>query len=148
MCVKRAGFDPKTISTHTIRKAFRKIVRQTNIDDDDKEQLMGHVIPGSRQAYYDKKDVDLIRDAYFKCNFTREAPESEVTKLRKEVETQRDQLQTIVNGLSAENLELKSRVARMELSQTRFEKHIESLDSTVKRIRETLEKVAAEKTSQ
>ncbi|MDH5460054.1 MAG: tyrosine-type recombinase/integrase, partial [Candidatus Bathyarchaeota archaeon] len=44
MCVKRAGFDPATMWTHTIRKAFRKIVRQTDIDDDDKEQLMGHVI--------------------------------------------------------------------------------------------------------
>lgn len=49
--VERAGFDRKTITTHTIRKAFRKIVKQTDIDDDDKEQLMGHVISGSRQAY-------------------------------------------------------------------------------------------------
>jgi site-specific recombinase XerD len=87
MCVDRAGFDPATITTHTIRKAFRKIVRQTNIDDDDKEQLMGHVIKGSREAYFDKKDVRLIREAYEKCNFTREVPESEVTKLRKQLET-------------------------------------------------------------
>jgi len=87
MCVERAGFKPKAISTHTIRKAFRKIVRQANIDDDDKEQLMGHVIPGNRQAYYDKKDVKLIREAYEKCNFTREQPQSEVTKLRKQLET-------------------------------------------------------------
>ena len=87
MCVKRAGFDPKSISTHTLRKAFRKIVRQAPIDDDDKEQLMGHVIRGSRQAYYDTKDLELIREAYQKCNFSREVPESETTKLRKQLET-------------------------------------------------------------
>jgi len=63
----------------------------------------------------------------------------EVTKLRKEVEEQRDQLQTIVNGLTAENLELKSRVARTELTVTKLEKHIESLESTVKRLHQTLE---------
>lgn len=86
MCVERAGFNPRTITTHTIRKAFRKIVRQTDIDDDDKEQLMGHVIAGSRQAYYDQKDVELIKKAYQKCNFQRDVPESEVTKLRKQLE--------------------------------------------------------------
>ena len=86
MCVERAGFKPKTITTHTIRKAFRKIVRQTDIDDDDKEQLMGHVISGSRQAYYDQKDVELIKKAYQICNFQREVPESEVTKIRKQLE--------------------------------------------------------------
>jgi Site-specific recombinase XerD len=85
-CVKKAGFDEKTITTHTLRKAFRKIVRQATIDDDDKEQLMGHVIQGSRDAYFDKKDTDLIKRAYQKCNFTREVPESEMVKLRKQLE--------------------------------------------------------------
>ena len=91
-CVRKAGFDRETISTHTIRKAFRKIVRQANIDDDDKEQLMGHAIRGSRQAYYDKKDVKLIREAYEKCNFTREIPQSEMTKLRQQLEEKTTQM--------------------------------------------------------
>jgi len=85
-CTKRAGFNPKSLSTHTIRKSFRKIVRQTNIDDDDKEQLMGHVIPGSREAYYDEKDTGLILKAYQKCNFIREVPESEMVKLKQQLE--------------------------------------------------------------
>ena len=92
MCVKRASFDPKTISTHTIRKSFRKIVRQTNIDDDDKEQLMGHVIPGSRQAYYDKKDVAVIEEAYLKCNFTREVPASNHMRMKTQIEQQNAQI--------------------------------------------------------
>lgn len=114
MCVERAGFDPATITTHTLRKSFRKIVRQTNIDDDDKEQVMGHVIPGSREAYFDKKDVDLIREAYLKCNFTREQPQSEVTKLRTQLETsetkrliQETRLETLENQVKSLITQLK-----------------------------------------
>ena len=98
MCVKRAGLKRETIWTHTIRKAFRKIVRQTNIDDDDKEELMGHVLNGSRQAYFDKKDVELIREAYLRCNFTREIPESNHTKMKREIE----ELQTKVQVLESQ----------------------------------------------
>jgi len=105
MCVERAGFDPKTMWTHTIRKAFRKIVRQAPIDDDDKEQLMGHVIPGSREAYYDEKDVELIRRAYQKCNFTREIPQSEVEALRKKSESQNHTIHDMEARITAlENL--------------------------------------------
>ncbi len=105
MCVERAGFDPKTMWTHSLRKAFRKIVRQTPIDDDDKEQLMGHVIKGSRQAYFDRKDVDLIRKAYQKCNFNREIPESEVEILRKKSESQNHTIHDMEARITAlENL--------------------------------------------
>ena len=115
MCVDRAGFDPKTITTHTLRKAFRKIVRQTDIDDDDKEQLMGHVISGSRQAYYDGKDVDLIRKAYQKCNFQREVPESEVTKLRKQLED--EQTKRVVNEVRMDKLEKELETTRKLLTK-------------------------------
>lgn len=115
MCVDRAGFNPKTMTTHTIRKAFRKIVRQTDIDDDDKEQLMGHVISGSRQAYYDQKDVELIKKAYQKCNFQREVPTSEVTKLRKQLED--EQSKRLLNEVRLEKLEKELDTTRMLLQQ-------------------------------
>jgi len=85
-CVRKAGLNAGSMWTHSIRKAFRKIVRQADIDDDDKEQLMGHVIKGSRQSYYDNKDVDMILSAYRKANFTREVPKSETDKLRNQIE--------------------------------------------------------------
>jgi integrase len=114
-CVKEAGFDPKTMWTHSFRKAFRKIVRQTNIDDDDKEQLMGHVIKGSRQAYYDRKDVDLIKKAYQKCNFAREVPEGEVTKLRKQLED--EQSKRMFNEMRLEKLESELEATRRLLKE-------------------------------
>ena len=110
MCVKRAGFDPKTISTHTIRKSFRKIVRQTNIDDDDKEQLMGHVIPGSRQAYFDRKDVAIIREAYLQCNFSREIPASNHVRMK----TRIDYLENQNVGLTQMVQDLKDELTAMK----------------------------------
>jgi len=115
MCVERAGFDRKTMWTHSLRKAFRKIVRQANIDDDDKEQLMGHRIRGSRQAYYDRKDVDLIREAYQKCNFAREVPEGEVTKLRKQLED--EQSKRMFNEMRLEKLESELEATRRLLKE-------------------------------
>ena len=118
-CVRKCGLNPSTIWTHSLRKAFRKIVRQADIDDDDKEQLMGHVIKGSRQAYYDNKDAEVILEAYQKCNFSREIPKSEVTKLRQQLETE----------------QTKSAMyeARLNSLETQFE-------STRKMLKELLEK--------
>jgi len=80
---ENAGLDPHSIWVHTIRKAFRKVLTQSQIDDDTKEQLMGHVLKGSRQAYYDNKDADTIQKLYEQCNFSREIPKSEIQKLVK-----------------------------------------------------------------
>ncbi|MCK4634176.1 tyrosine-type recombinase/integrase [Candidatus Bathyarchaeota archaeon] len=118
-CVRKAGFNPKTITTHTIRKAFRKIVRQTNIDDDDKEQLMGHVISGSRAANFDKKDVDLLLKAYQHCNFQREIPQSETQKLREQLESERVEranLETLVTAMRREMEELKQGLKEIKAS--------------------------------
>jgi len=52
----------------------------------------------------------------------------------------RNQFQIVVNGLMAENLDLKTRMARTDLQHTKIEKHIKSLESTVKRIRSLLDK--------
>lgn len=110
MCVKRAGLDPETIWTHTLRKAFRKIVRRAPIDDDDKEQLMGHVLPGSREAYFDRKDLELLKEAYQKCNFTREVPESNHVRMKSEIQ----QLQAQNLSLSSMVEELRTELAAMK----------------------------------
>jgi len=103
-CLVRAGFDKKTMWTHSFRKAFRKVVRQAqDLDDDDREALMGHRIRGSRESYYDRHDVELIKKIYGKCNFSREVPQSETTKLRKQLED--EQTKRAVNELRVEKLE-------------------------------------------
>ena len=85
-CCKKAGLDDTTIWTHSLRKAFRKVVRQADVDDDSKEMMMGHVLKGSRQAYFDGKDTETMQKEYQRCNFTREIPRSETDKLRTQIE--------------------------------------------------------------
>jgi len=119
-CCRKAGLDPKKIWTHSIRKAFRKVVRQTDMDDDDKEQLMGHVIRGSRQAYYDNKDVEVILKAYQKCSFSREVPKSETDKLKLEnLDLKREQTKT-----SNELDQIKEQVERMAVEMKELRKSV------------------------
>ena len=134
-CAKKAGFDPKTMWVHSLRKAFRKIVRQANIDDDDdKEQLMGHAIKGSREAYYDKKDIPLIIEAYRRCNFTRELPHSELEKIRnessKEIEMLKGQiaeLASMIYLLTPAKGDVRDKVAKFLSDGDK--KHLDSIEA-------------------
>jgi len=67
---KRIGLDPKNIWTHCLRKTFRKILNASDIDEDTKEALMGHTLPGSRGSYFDLHDIDEIAAKYMKANFS------------------------------------------------------------------------------
>jgi integrase/recombinase XerD len=116
---RKSGLDQTTIWTHSIRKAFRKIVRQADIDDDSKEQLMGHVLRGSRQSYYDSKDVETIQKEYQRCSFAREVPKSEVSKLKEQLETEQ---------------------ARRALTEARLEKLEADLENTRRLLTAFLEK--------
>lgn len=68
---KNAGLDPKGIWPHCLRKAFRKVLNASPMDEDTKEAIMGHKLPGSRGNYFDLHDVDEIERKYAKCNFSR-----------------------------------------------------------------------------
>ena len=66
--------DSKAIScivwTHTLRKSFRKVLNATpDLDEDTKEALMGHRLPGSRGNYFGIHDIDEIAAKYAKANF-------------------------------------------------------------------------------
>jgi hypothetical protein len=67
---KNTGLDPKTVWTHALRKSFRKVLNATpELDEDTKEALMGHRLPGSRENYFDSHDLDEIAGKYMKANF-------------------------------------------------------------------------------
>ncbi len=94
-CVRRAGLDPKTIWVHTIRKAFKRVVRRANIDDDFKEAIMGHVLPGSRENYFSRQIPKEIEENYMKADFSREIPESEVQRLRERLKEHEETLDLV-----------------------------------------------------
>lgn len=119
-CVKRAGFDEKSMTTHTLRKAFRKVVRQSPTDDEFKEMITGHVLRGARESYFDRHDRNFFKEEYQKCDFSREVPESEVTKLRKQLEEERGKRMT--GETRIENLERQFESIRKELQEVLAQK--------------------------
>ena len=56
-----ASLDPKSLWPKVLRKSFRKTLNTTeNLDEDTKEALMGHRLPGSRGNYFDYHDLDEV----------------------------------------------------------------------------------------
>ncbi len=107
---EKAGFDRDSMTTHTIRKAFRKIGAKAGIPEEELQQLMGHVLRGSRENYYDRKDIGAIQKSYSKLDFVREVPESEVTKLLRRLETEESKS----SGYKTELQDMKQRFLNLE----------------------------------
>ena len=69
-----AGIDSRGMWSRLLRKSFRKVLNQSDIDEDTKEAIMGHKLPGSRGNYFDSHDHDEIAGKYMRCQFDRTAP--------------------------------------------------------------------------
>jgi len=132
----------RKIHPHVLRKFFRTKMASL-IQVDIVEALMGHT--GYLTEVYRRYTEADLEKFYLQAEssvliFT----EAEhVTQLRKEVEEGKQQLQNLVNGLTAENLELKSRMSRMEVENTdltgRIQLTEQKLAQLEKMIRETLQ---------
>ena len=57
------------MTPHSLRKAFERAVRNSGLDTKDQEFLMGHILPGSQDTYYDKTKVEDLRRKYAQVNF-------------------------------------------------------------------------------
>jgi len=78
-CIRRAGLNAKSISLHGLRKAFRREVRTTNINQDYAEALMGHVLGGTRENYFNRNDsIEELKREYEKIDFSREGKTAEI----------------------------------------------------------------------
>jgi len=73
---QRAGIERwRDVHPHCLRKAFESVLREENsegrrLDLKTQEFLMGHILPGSQENYYDRSRVDWLRKEYAKLNFT------------------------------------------------------------------------------
>ena len=135
------------VHPHVLRKFFRTRLGAV-IPVDVVEALMGH--EGYLTEVYRRYTVEDLAKFYKQGEhallvFTEAA---EVGKLRKDIQEQRDVLQRIVNGLTAENLELKSRMSRMELEHTDLKKEnqeqtqklenlLNAIDPIIKKMKES-----------
>jgi hypothetical protein len=67
---KNAGIPKwKDVYPHCLRKAFESALRNAGLDLKDQEFLMGHILPGTMDTYYDKTKVEQLRPKYAKVNF-------------------------------------------------------------------------------
>lgn len=94
---RRAGLNPESIWPHTLRKTFRKVLNSPNvsIDEDTREALMGHKLPGSRGNYFDYHDSQEIAEKYLQADFSRNGGNGRLQSLEQENAKLRDALEKI-----------------------------------------------------
>ena len=67
---RKAGIAQwREVYPHCLRKAFEGALRNAGLDVKDQEFLMGHILPGTQDTYYDKTKVEYLRSRYVKVNF-------------------------------------------------------------------------------
>jgi site-specific recombinase XerD len=67
---KKAGIKRwRDVYPHCLRKAFESALRNGGLDVKDQEFLMGHILPGSQDAYYDYTKVEELRAKYARIEF-------------------------------------------------------------------------------
>jgi len=75
------------VTPHSLRKVFEGVLRSPlrnggRMDGKDQEFLMGHILPGVQEHYYDWKDIDKLRSEFSQLMFEdKEPPELEDLKM-------------------------------------------------------------------
>jgi site-specific recombinase XerD len=80
----------KDVYPHCLRKAFESAIRNAGLDLKDQEFLMGHILPGTMDTYYDKTKVEEMRRKYANvCFFPEKLYSSEDIRKKQIVDTAR-----------------------------------------------------------
>lgn len=80
---RQAGIQQwKDVTPKCLRKAHESALRNNRLDPRDQEFLMGHILPGTQDPYYDYTKVEELRKKYAEIDFFRHRGTS-VEELRK-----------------------------------------------------------------
>jgi hypothetical protein len=120
------GLERYTVHPHVLRKFFRTRMA-TVIPVDVVEALMGH--EGYLTEVYRRYSLEDLAKFYKQGEHTLLvfADNEGVAKLRAEVEERNRQLQTLINGLVSENMELKAKLSSFEKQMLEMQKTIQEL---------------------
>jgi len=80
---RQAGIEQwRDVTPKCLRKAYESALRNNKLDPKDQEFLMGHILPGTQDPYYDHTKVEDLRAKYAKVKFfkTREVDKLEMIK--------------------------------------------------------------------
>lgn len=83
--VRKSGLDARTIWVHSLRKAFKKVVRKSDVKHEFSQALMGHVLPRSKENYFDRNDIEALEEAYVQIDFSREGTRGDYQELKEKV---------------------------------------------------------------
>ena len=92
MAAQRAGLPKwRYVTPKSLRKSFETILHSELVDGgrlDPKIQefFMGHILPGSEDAYFDKTDIETLRSEYAKLCFGRVAVSNKFKILKTAIE--------------------------------------------------------------
>jgi integrase/exonuclease VII small subunit len=128
--ISKSGFDKRfqynnnlgryTVHPHVLRKFFRSRLA-TVIPVDVVEALMGHEY--YLTEVYRRYDSEDLAKFYKQGEHTLLLSETEVGKLRAEIDEKNQQLQSLVNGLATENMELKAKIKALEEKIKYIDRH-------------------------
>jgi len=80
---RQAGIEEwGAVTAHSLRKAFESALRNNRLDPEDREFLMGHILPGTQDPYYDYTKTEDLRKKYMKIKFFPQ-PTANVEEIRK-----------------------------------------------------------------
>jgi len=117
------GRDFNPLSPHALRESFGSIMTNKGVPDTIVDFWLGHEIGEMAEAYKRGKEEELRRIYLEREPFISISPRSEIEeKLRREMDEKTRRLQILVNGLTAENLELKERIRNIEKEIAEFKK--------------------------
>ncbi|MFH1327592.1 MAG: site-specific integrase [Candidatus Bathyarchaeota archaeon] len=124
-----------TIHPHVLRKFFRTKLGAI-IPVDVTEALMGH--EGYLTEVYRKYSVEDLAKFYLQGepNLSVFTDTAEVGKLRQEVEEKNKQLQTVINGLVSENMNLKEKMKQLDDLAKVTTSTLQEIMPTIKAVKE------------
>ena len=128
-CTKRAGLDPSTIWTHTIRRAFKAVVRRSVIVDDFKEAIMGHRLEGSQENYFSRNNPEDLAKEYMRINFGRTVPKSRLEIMEKEIMQKNSDVETLKKELSTVKSSVQFLLTQEE--KLKYIKHSQAVNAEV-----------------
>jgi integrase len=134
---KRIGLDPRCVWTHTLRKSFRKVLNASPIDEDTKEALMGHRLPGSRDNYFDSHDLDEIARKYMTADFS---AAKKTEDLQKDLEASRAEIERLRVDLALAHSGrrmLEEELAAQARTLTELREEMRRIAKDLKRLKES-----------
>lgn len=127
------GKDFNPLSPHALRESFGSIMINKGVPDTIVDFWLGHEI-GEMAEAYKKAMVDDLKRLYLEKEvFLTVSSNGQLEqKLRAEIQEKNAQLQILVNGLTAENMEMKQKMEKATLEISENKQHLESLEARVK----------------